>query len=68
MVLVASHTRTPGGVYDQLLDALRIEMPAEDREKPACCDEEGEPPVNAAVATSIAEAVDRRAGRARRDR
>lgn len=68
VVLVSSHTTTQSGVYDQLLDALGIEMPADDRKKPACCDEDGEPPVNALIATFIAEAIDRRAGRGRRGR
>lgn len=66
VVLVGPHTRTPGSVYDQLLDALGIEMPANEREKPPCCDEEGKPPVNAAAASAIAEAVDNCSRRARR--
>lgn len=60
VVLVAPHTRTAGGVYDQLLDALGIAMSVDDRDKPACCDEQGDPPVDGAAATSVAEAVDRR--------
>jgi hypothetical protein len=66
VVLVAPHTRSRGGVYDQLLDALDIEMPADEREKPPCCDEVGEPPVDAAAA--IAEAVDNRTRGARHGR
>lgn len=67
-MLVAPHGRTAGDVYDQLLDALGIEMPADDREKPSCCDEAGAPPAGPNAAEAIAEAVERRAARAPRRR
>lgn len=67
-MLVAPHSRRAGDVYDQLLGALGIEMPADEREKPSCCNEEGLPPVNLEAADAIADAVVSRAGRARRRR
>ena len=60
VILVAPHTTEPGSVYDQLLVALDIDMPTTN-EKPPCCDEEGEPPVDADLANAIVEAVERRA-------
>lgn len=68
VIVVAPHLGSAGGVYDQLVEALGIEMPASERAKPPCCDEEGEPPVDAEVANAIADAVEQSARRRRRGR
>ncbi|MGQ0743467.1 MAG: hypothetical protein ACT4OS_03850 [Acidimicrobiales bacterium] len=68
VILVAPHHDTAGGVYDQLVEALDIDIPADEREKPPCCDEEGEPPTDADAASAIADAVERRARQQRRRR
>lgn len=63
VILVAPHSNAAGDVYDQLLNALGIETPADEREKPACCDEEATPPVDVEAAEAIADAVESRARR-----
>ena len=68
VILVAPHSNSAGDVYGQLLDALGIDTPEDEREKPACCDEEGTPPVDVEAAEAIANAVETRARRARRRR
>ncbi len=45
LLLVAEHTRT-SSPYRLLYDALGIAEPEEPRTKPACCDPEGQPPVD----------------------
>lgn len=68
VVLVGPHTATAGDVYDQLLEALGIDVPDEERTKPSCCDDEGEPPADEKGATELADAVERSGRRARRRR
>lgn len=68
VIIVGPHTNDAGDVYDQLLDALGIDTPEDEREKPPCCDEEGTPPVDVEAAEAIATAVETRARRARRRR
>ena len=68
VVLVGPHSRKAGDVYDQLLDALGADIPADDREKPSCCDDEGLPPFDEEAAEAIADEVERSARRARRRR
>lgn len=68
VVLVGPHSRTAEDVYDQLLDALAAVIPADEREQPSCCDDEGLPPVDGEAAEVIADAVERSARRARRRR
>lgn len=68
VILVAPHNSSLSGVYDQLVEALGIEMPADEREKPPCCDQKGEPPANADRASAIADAVEQNARRHRRRR
>jgi hypothetical protein len=68
VILVAPHDRGHSDIYDQLLEALGIDMPAGEREKPSCCDEDGVPPANIDVAHVIADAVASRARRRRRGR
>lgn len=45
LLLVAEHTRA-SNPYRLLYDALGIGEPEERRTKPACCDPEGQPPVD----------------------
>lgn len=68
VILVARHSPEPGGVYDQLLESLDIDMPPDERDKPPCCDEEGEPPADSDVANAVADAVEQSARRRRRGR
>ncbi len=58
---LSPHTNAAGDVYVQLLGALGIEIPADEREKPSCCDEEGSPPVDVEAAEAIVDAVESRA-------
>lgn len=68
VIIVGPHSNEAGDVYDQLVAALGIETPADEREKPSCCDEQGTPPVDVEAAEAIANAVETRAQRARRRR
>lgn len=68
VALVGPHSRKPGDVYDQLLGALGGDVPADGREKPSCCDDEGAPPVDTVAAAAIADAVERSVRRSRRRR
>ena len=52
-------------MYALLLAALDLDVPADERGKPSCCDTEGLPPADAELATEIADAVTR-IGRNRR--
>lgn len=65
VITVGRHDRSATDVYDLLLAALDIEASTEEREKPACCDEAGEPPIDAAV-EAIADAIERIGRRRRR--
>ena len=57
ILAVGPHDRSAADVYALLLHALAVEVPAEERTKPPCCDELGEPPADAAVAEALAAAV-----------
>lgn len=48
-----------------LLAAVEVEVPAQERSKPPCCDELGEPPADAALAQALAAAVSALAPRRR---
>jgi hypothetical protein len=71
ILAVGPHSRTASDVYDLLLTALGIEAPEAEREKPACCDELGNPPADSQTAESLADAIEvlgRHAARGRRSR
>lgn len=68
VVIVGPHSRRSGDVYDQLLTALGVDTPAEERKKPPCCDDEGLPPSDEETADVIAGAIERSARRSRRPR
>ena len=66
VALVGPHDGTVNDIHRQLLDALDVAVPDDEREKPPRCDEAGPPPpTDSDVALDIAEAVKRR-GRGRR--
>lgn len=54
LLLVAEHTRT-ANPYQFLYDALGVGEPEEPRTKPACCDPEGQPPIDADLARRFEE-------------
>jgi hypothetical protein len=66
VVLVARHDETANDVYRQLLDALDVGVADDERDKPPCCDESGEPPADEDVALVVADAVERALRRGRR--
>lgn len=68
VVLVGRHDGSGSNVYAELLAALGITAPSAARDKPPCCDDEGDPPAHSGVAMDIAEAVERWARTRRRGR
>lgn len=66
VVAIGPHDETADDVYAALLDALELETPDYERQKPPCCDEEGQPPSDGEVAELISDAIDRLARRSRR--
>ncbi len=56
---IARHDTTVEDVYAALLAALDLEVPEEERQKPPCCDAEGNPPADEAIALEIADALTR---------
>jgi hypothetical protein len=58
VLLVGPHDGRAGDVYSQLLDALGVEVSADERGKPSCCDDEGLPPVDEGRAEAIRDAVE----------
>lgn len=57
VLAVGPHDRSASDIYELLLVALGLEVPTAERTKPPCCDELGEPPVDAGIAETLAEAV-----------
>jgi hypothetical protein len=57
ILAVGPHDRSPLDVYRLLLAALAVEVLAEERSKPPCCDELEQPPADAHVAEALATAV-----------
>lgn len=66
ILVVGPHDRSAADVYELLLSALDIEVSREDRAKPSCCDELGEPPADPATAEALAAALERLARSQRR--
>ncbi len=54
---VGPHDRSAPDAHQLLLAALAVDVPAEERSKPPCCDELGQPPADAQVAEGLAAAV-----------
>ncbi len=57
ILTVGPHDRSAQDVYELLLAAVAVEVPDQERTKPPCCDELGEPPADAALAEALAAAV-----------
>jgi hypothetical protein len=57
ILAVGPHDRSALDIYQLLLSAVAVEVPAEDRSEPPCCDELGEPPAGAQGAEALAAAV-----------
>ena len=68
VIAIGRHDESPADVYGALLDALELEVPEAEREKPPCCDDAGQPPSDEHVAAVIAEAVEQVGRRVRRQR
>lgn len=66
ILLLGPHDRSATDVYDLLLAAVDVEGTLEDRAKPSCCDELGEPPADRAAAEAMADAIERLARSRRR--
>ncbi len=52
VLFAGPHSNTAGDLYDQLLRALGVEPPEEER-KPPSCDDEGAPPMDEEIAEAI---------------
>jgi len=64
VIAVNPHDRSHNDVYATLLVALDIDVPpAEERQKPRCCGEDGFPPVDPEGASEVADALQRLARR-----
>ncbi|MBI1843674.1 MAG: hypothetical protein HYR89_03550 [Actinobacteria bacterium] len=68
VIAVGRHDESAEDVYTALLDALDRDVPTDEREKPPCCDDEGLPPADEEIATSISEAIEHRTRERRRAR
>jgi hypothetical protein len=66
VIAVGPHGQTAGDVYVALLGALELDVPDAERQKPPCCDDEGQPPSDEEVAALISDAIDRLVRRSRR--
>lgn len=68
VLAIARHDTTAEDVYATLLAALDLTVPEEERQKPPCCDDEGQPPADEAIALEIADALTRHSRPRRRAR
>ncbi len=55
----ARHDASAEDVYATLLAALGLEVPEAERQKPPCCDDDGNPPADESLAHEIADALTR---------
>lgn len=60
VLAIARHDTPAEDVYATLLAALDLDVPEDERQKPPCCDDEGNPPADEGVALEIADALTRR--------
>jgi len=58
VLAVGPHDRSAGDLYRQLVAALQLEAPEEERSKPPCCDEAGQPPIDADTTTALVATVE----------
>lgn len=68
ILAVGPHDRSALDIYELLPAALAVEVPADERSKPPCCDELGQPPADAHLAEVLAAAVSALAPGRRRGR
>jgi len=66
VIAISPHDRSDNNIYTTLLVAIDRDVPAEERDKPRCCDEEGLPPVEPESASEVADALKRLAQARRR--
>ena len=66
VLAIARHDSTDEDIYATLLAALDLAVPDDERQKPPCCDDEGNPPADEAIAQEIADALTRQARSRRR--
>jgi len=59
VIAIGPHDRRNDDVYGMLLGTLDRDVPAEERDKPPCCDDEGLPPVDPESTTELADALER---------
>jgi hypothetical protein len=59
VVAIGRHDRSTEDVYSLLLDALGLDVADDEREKPSCCDDAGQPPADPDVAADVANAIQR---------
>lgn len=57
VLAVGPHDRSASDIYELLLEALALKVPTTERNKPPCCDELGEPPVDEGIAENLAAAI-----------
>jgi hypothetical protein len=65
VVALGRHDGSALDVYDALLNALGLDIPDAERDKPPCCGKDDLPPVEPQLASEIADAVERHVGRQR---
>jgi hypothetical protein len=59
VVAIGRHDQSGEDVYTFLLEALGLDVPDVDREKPPCCDDAGQPPDDPDIAARIAQSIER---------
>jgi len=59
VVVIGPHDQSDDDVYALLLEALELDVPDTERDKPPCCDEEGTAPADEGVSMDIVDAIDR---------
>ena len=59
VVAVGRHDQSSEDVYSLLLEALGLKIPDDEREKPPCCGNAGQPFSDPEVAADIANAIER---------
>ena len=68
VIAVGPHDESDQDLYASLLDALELDVPTDEREKPPRCDDEGLPPADEEITASISEAIEHRTRARRRAR
>lgn len=66
VIAIGPHDHGVNDIYHLILAALEIDVPEDERQKPPCCDDLDEPPVDPGAAERIATAIDALRRRSRR--